>query len=267
MSNLDKIKEEGEDLALEESKRIHCPFCNDRTEKSMYITRKPAGVAYICYRASCNQYGYTNAPPPNPALRKAAREYGKKPFQPKVNTSQLVNVPPNVLTAMLSPYGLSLGDATRQHFKWDTAAQRLSMPVFDRSGYKIGTVDKAMDKNVVPKAILHRHEDVPMLHFPLYQKLDKKITLVEALISSVKVAKVTPCAALLGSSVSKAILDKLTKEGFSDIVLMLDEDAFAKAIKIQQRIGHLFKSFRIVKLDKGLKPKDLSLEQIKELVR
>lgn len=263
MKPWEHISEQGKYLQIHESLRIHCPFCGDKSEKSMSITRRGTGYLYICYRATCDKRGIVGAIPHNAELAELRK---KKKKEPKYCASTMEAIPLLIFQKMLEPYQITLEDCARQRFKWAREHERLYMPTFNRMGYEIGGSAKVCAKGKQPKVIQYYHSDVPMLHYPLDQELSSSIVLVEDTISSVKVSKVAFCAALLGSSITAMILGQLLKDGTTNIILMLDEDACNKAIKIKRKVGSLFNNFDIVRLPKGKDPKDLSTENLKELL-
>lgn len=271
MKPKEEIKKAGEFLAIDETKSIVCPYCIQAWEsqgrpkiwsprKSMSITRSYSGYLYICFRATCANEGIVGSP----AVKLNATT--KTTFVPSTNTNPLISIPTTVWRDMFEPYGVSKADCIEQHIQWDAQAQRVYMPVFNRMGYVIGGVGKASNRTTKPKVLTYRDKDVPMLHYPLKQDITQPLVLVEDIISSIKVSKVTSCAALLGSNITKPILKQLLNDEVRDIILMLDGDVGPKSLLIKKKLGSLFRNFSVCQLSNDKDPKDLSIEEIKELV-
>lgn len=269
---LQEIKIQGEALGIDQTKTIVCPFCFETwmkqgkpsewsPEKSCSITRSYIGYLYICFRATCSKQGIVRSPVCKPIATTKTHK-----FVSFTNTNPLVTVPTFVWESMLKPYGVSKADCISQHIQWDVKAQRVYMPVFNRMGHVIGGVGKAIAHSQKPKTLTYRNNDVPMLHYPLKQDITQSLVLVEDIISSIKVSKVAPCAALLGSNITKPILKQVLNDGVTDVTLMLDGDVGKKGIEIKSKVGALFLNFSLVQLSKDKDPKDLALKELKELI-
>lgn len=268
--SVEEIKELGTGLAIDETITVDCLFCNKdwedggrpihwSPEKSLSITRIPAGYLYHCFRASCTKgSGIVGDMLRMPAHR-------KKEFISKVLDRPLSNVPHCVCGKMLGTYNLTYQDVEDQEIKYDRQAERIYMPVFDYRGYTIGGVAKTIHKGLKPKTILYRHNDVAMLHFPKPVTHFNILVLVEDIISTIKVNKIAPCAALLGTNLNVAI-PTLLDIGVEYITLMLDGDASLKAISYKRQYENLFKGFEVVLLPNGKDPKDLSTSKLMYLI-
>lgn len=256
------IKTLGKDLALYNTITTYCPACQDsrsnKYEKTLSVTRKLEGLLYICHRQSCkfNKGGIVSE------RIQGARIINPKEFVPKVLNRPLVPLSFYLWSKMIEQYDISLEECQVQGFKWDKYANRLYMPVYDYRGYEIGGQAKASQKGIVPKVIGYRHNDVPMLHFPLGQEIGDSLVLVEDIFSAIKVSKTRPCAALLGTNLIDGMMKQLLDMGIKTVYLMLDGDAIKKAIKIRHDKGYMFWRFFLVALSPELDPKDLSYEEL-----
>jgi len=257
----------GKDLGYEETITTYCPACQDtrsnKQEKTLSITRKVEGLVYLCFRQKCkfNKGGIVSE-----KLGTTQKYKSQKAFVPKVLTRPLVPLSFYSWSSMIEPYDISLEECHTQGFKWDNQTSRLYMPVYDYRGYEIGGHAKASTKGAVPKGINYKHKDVPFLHFPLGQELGEELVLVEDILSAIKVSKVKPCAALLGTNLTKPMVAQLQEIGIKTVYLMLDGDALQKAIRIRHAKGHFFWNFFIIPISKELDPKDISYDKLRRLL-
>lgn len=89
------------------------------------------------------------------------------------------------------------------------------------------------------------------------------VVVVEDSISSIKVSRVLPASELLGSSLSRHKAVGLSRL-FDNLIIWLDADKVATAIKFKETYGILFKSIRVIYTDKD--PKEYSTEEIRNVL-
>lgn len=253
-----QIKEAGQSLQLGEHKRIVCVFCNAEHEKSLSITRKEVGYLFHCFRAACGKGGivgdYYKAP-------------GKEEYTPdkyRRYTGFLVKLPKNLWEKHVHPYGISYMQTKFQGIKYAPDIDRIYYPIYNYLGYPIGETLKAIG-NIEPKNLTNKWTDVPLLNFPLGQRTSSHIVLVEDILSSIKVSTQYTAAALMGTSLSEAGFEMLLRNNFRIFSVFLDGDAIIQSYKIANKYAS-FAKFNIIKTPEGKDPKDLSHEEIKELL-
>ena len=271
------VKEAGSSLFLDEQKTIVCPFCLDdwkaqgnptlwKPYSSMSITRAPAGILYICHRATCsrgNKGGIVSD-----TLTKANRTAKKNTFTAKHCEHSMSFVPEEVLSNYLAKYYINKQTALRQEFRYLPTERRIYMPTFDRRGYTIGGTAKTLVKGLKPKTIQYRHNDVPMIHFPKGQDsfTDGPLILVEDTLSAVRlVVAGYRAAALLGTHITDDMLRALANDE-RDIILMLDGDASQKAIQYKRQFSIFFGNFSVVLLSNLPDAKELTERQLEDLL-
>src|SRR3990167_8347883 len=98
----EQIRVMGMQLNVGDSKRFHCPFCGVTHEKSLAITRTPAGLLYICFRAKCNTQGIVGDVRMEPIKNQA--------FVPQIITEPLFTLPEDLYNKYLAQYSLDYQD-------------------------------------------------------------------------------------------------------------------------------------------------------------
>jgi len=267
------IKEKGIALYLNEQSSIICPFCEQdwvsqgkpvswKPYKSMSISRVPAGILYVCHRATCSQGNKGGLVSDTLGYKRPGKP---KQFEPKLCTHTMEFIPDGIYKRILANYYIDKDTALIQGFRYIPSEQRLYMPIFSKEGYTIGGVAKTLVKGLKPKTILYRHNNVPMLHYPKEQTEEGPLILVEDILSAVRL-KVAGyrAAALQGTHISQNMLKLLIKNERS-IVLMLDGDASAKAIAYKKKFSNYFLNFSVVLLSNLPDAKELTEEQLRKL--
>lgn len=255
------LQKEAETLGADESIRIHCPFCKDKTEKTCSITRKTGFLLYNCYRASCNRHGIIGdsfIP-----TKKSTKE-----FEPKYFTGDSYLVEQSDLDSIGYDKYLTLDDCDTECIRISHKEKRLIFPLYTYAGYQWGEMTKTWIKGKKPKTILYRHEDVPTIHFPFFTIQDsimyKELCIVEDILSAIKVSKITPCCAILGTHLSEDMFKLLSSQGWTTYILMLDNDATLKSIGIKNKYGSLA-NFHVIPMSKD--PKEHTLDELEEMVK
>jgi len=251
------------DLAIADSLRGVCPFCNAR-EHSFTITRNEEGLLYNCYRDSCppeDSSGFIGTMPQNVldvSSFKKEKKFRAKPF--KYPTTGL---PLDMEEILYSLYGFI------PVCKWDTGHFRLVFEARNYEGYTYGYVAKALSGYTRwkgPKSVNYFDTPGPHLYYPPFFKSPtvhlgpggylntESVTIVEDCISAQKVNGV----ALLGTHMTDEQALSLRKH-FNRLIIALDPDAAAAAQRIYRKYNLYFDNIRILDLDKD--PKDTSYEE------
>src|SRR4030066_138431 len=253
----------GQSLAPDESFRTVCPACNGghSKERSFTMKRVAAGITYNCFRAKCGVHGLIGDGPRSPATKKEKK--GREPYK-----GQLVGIPSAIFARFFIRYGLGHEDIDPQGIKFASDIGRLYFPIYDYRGYTIGENLKAVSISQKPKNLFTKFSDnVPMIHVPLGTQLKDTVVLVEAQIYALKVNKVTPCMALMGTFCSDGCLSLLRQIGIKEAHIMLDGDdaGITGALKLLNRLNPFFNTRSII-VPKGKDPKDLSLDEIRSIL-
>jgi hypothetical protein len=258
----DKIKELGKDLQVGETIRTTCPYCEAKHENSFAITRKPGVLLYYCHRATCGKHG----------LIGSMAEVGSGGMSSETRKSkirrydgELTPTPELWRRTFAERYGISSEELDRQGIRYSPSMQRIYFPIYDYRGFQIGENLRSIHASQKPKTLIYPWTEKALIHFPLNQRLDERLVLCEDQVSSIKVAKVTAGAALLGANLKG--LHLIRDIGIKKITLMMDGDNAGRiaTAKLSNQLSPFFE-VKAVYLPKGKDPKDLSIKQLKELL-
>lgn len=91
------------------------------------------------------------------------------------------------------------------------------------------------------------------------------IVLVEDMLSATKLNQLgIRSVCLLGTNINDNLVNRLLELNEEHVVLALDKDATAKAVKLSMSIGYLFKKFTVLPLEKDIK--DMTSEEISSVL-
>jgi hypothetical protein len=264
-----ELKLIAKEMHLNESRSMICPFCEEewkvqncpvewKPETSFKLTRVPAGLLYICFRASCGKSGLVTTDP----LLPSGQRYNPK-FQPRFFTGDLIALSSALYEHYIEPYGITQEDVIDQGIKYAPDEGRIYYPLYDMYGYMFGETLKTVYPNTQPKS-LHNFwsHTTPHLHFPLGQAVNQTLVLVEDVISAIKISNLTYCAALLGSHITEALVLYLKEHGVKEIIIMLDSDATGVAAGYVKKYQGVINT-RLAVCPKGKDPKDLTLDELR----
>jgi len=252
---------------------LSCPRCNKLDDKQFSISRlSPDKIAYICFRASCSFQGFVNSFTSNDVLK----DYKKNPKKTKDYRfkRKLVGLPVIQVNTLKEKYGLTREEIINNGLKYDYREDRLYQPIFNKYGFKVGATCKIFNgsrsRPGKPKTITYfeNNKVYKGLHYPCSSSGDSNLTtndlvIVEDILSSIKVSRHAPCVALLGTHINDTRILDIRKES-DTVVLMLDADAYKKALKYESTYSYLFNGFRVVK--PRVDPKELKDEEIRNYI-
>ena len=268
MQRKDDIKLACLDIPLEGTAQLVCPFCKGGStgERSLNVRRVEAGILYNCKRASCGKHGIVGS--------RYTRDHTRKYKDHKTNHYQGITeeLPEEVYNKMFGVYGIPMSTVLAEGVRYCSGLDRVYFPVYDYRGYCIGEVLKAANGQK-PKVLINKFSiDVPFWHFSLItvveHRLSEKLILVEDQTSSIKVTEVAPCAALLGTQLSDSILNQLRQFNLREVVVFMDGDRAGTLAsnRIVRQLRPFFSSIRAIRPPAGLDPKDMSYNQIRNII-
>lgn len=258
------IKDAALALAVGETTRIVCPYCEARHEQSMIIRREVEGLHARCYRAKCpRSYTFITSLPSSDWLGKQKQ----RTFSPKYYTKECIDPPWEILHYINDMYEISPEEVEYYHFKYNEEENRLVMPIVNIHGYEIGMQTKALSSVVSgPKAISYFFNEGEKAHFVIKPEFynSSTIVLVEDILSATKVGRLLPACALLSHGLTPDVANLLAAN-FSTMVVMLDPDALTKAVGIKHKYSLFFRNFSIIQLSKD--PKDSPFTELQQILQ
>lgn len=268
MALRDEVKLLGADLDVDDrSEHMICPACNGgrSSERTFIITRTDHGLLFKCHRASCTAYGFVRSI--GSELVKGTRPRNRRP-KAKPYTRDTVPLPPEQQGWLSTQFHISLQMLELEGWKWNDETQRVIIPIRDIRMAELGhnarywpELDGLRLGNVGPKSITYWNDlDCVKYHMPIREQRGDTLTLVEDQPSAVRLAQDTDALALLGTHVTNQLAATIQSMRYSRIVLVLDNDATLKALKIKQQLGLFFNRFDVVPLE-GPDIKDMTVDE------
>lgn len=243
------------DLPVGETQAGACPECG---KHKFYVTRKPTGYAYICFRATCSlapgYIGYSGGMYVSPSDQPIQKR--KRP----VFTGKTTFLSESDQQFLADRFNMVIRDED-----WRvTSDDEYAMPIRNARQEQIGTVVRqptwiGSPRNGVagaPKARTYLDEGEPKLAWYKQPGTDTCV-IVEDQISAMRIRDACSftSVALLGTTLSAEQAGHLAREKYSRYILALDPDATHKALAIARRVNGLFPNgLRVVFLDSD--PKD-----------
>lgn len=236
MNVRDKVILAALDLPAGLTTKVVCPAClgGASGERCMTISRSPAGVVlWHCHRASCGAAGRDGnslAPQITAPKRRTVVEYHPRqlPDDELAELCRKFDVKPEVL--------LDAG------VKWDAMTQRVLYPVIDYSGLKVGWFARTYDKTISPKTLTAVPTGSQPISF-FSAVASSALVIVEdvpsaiCLRSSCSVHTVALGGTYMSPGMEQDILKYCKWQGIQHVVIALDNDATAKAFKMQKELS------------------------------
>ena len=243
-------------LGIGESTRtITCPWCQANSPGSFNVTRQHDGIAYCCFRASCdNGKGFI----PLVSNTKHALKQSVKPefddFRLELNT-----VPTKIIQEISKRYQI---DDIHNYAKYN-AQYGLVFTITDLFKNVIGYSSKNLF-NTKPKTNTWRIAEGTFLYeFWSLGRATNPVFLVEDILSCIKIGSLGFNAiALLGSHITDLQALEIYRRGYRHIVLALDNDTWkqGKPPKLQKKFRLFFDSFNLLYIEQD--PKDIDKDQL-----
>lgn len=225
-----------------------CPFCNGgRThEISFNVTNTGTEILYICHRASCGKSGryFVDGDVPEDL-------FPKPRWKPQVRTPSKVELQQLINKYHLTPDELS---RLRPQMCVDTKQKRWWYPVFGPHGSTHGGVARSLEPGVRPKVLTYLDDTSYHLgSWYLHTSGVERIALVEDQVSAARLSGYVTTVALMGTHLHHDLLMFLARHRVQHLFIVLDSDAFDKAVKMSQGISPYFPKTTVVPLDVDIK--------------
>ena len=228
----------------------------------MDIQREETGILYHCWRPSCDEKGFIGTIISNLL---APEKRGKDTFLPKPLTHPTEEIGEEFYQEVLKRYGMPLKYLSSRGMRKLVGQDVVSMPILGRYGLPIGHTTKRFNVTKFQKKAIHYLEtNVPVLHYATPLNLSYTAVLVEDWLSAEKIRMMgIDAVALLGTTMNNAIVTDI-RRAYSTVVLMLDPDAYGKAIQIRQKYALYFNKFIVS--HSMLDPKDRNTKDLSNAI-
>lgn len=245
-----------------------CPSClgGHSSERSFTISMDSGGLWYKCWRASCGEKGFI------PLLSSWVGEYIPQKKR-KLFTHETAQLNAEQKRIFFQKYEITFDELSANGIVQCPSRHSFIFPVHNFSGFEIGKHERWYNWWHPPlegrnKADYYTESEAPITYFP--QWLDclwapysvRTLCLVEDALSAIKMNRIMPTCALLGSELREDVFDELRKLPFDRFIVVLDPDAWKKALGIKEKYG-LYKDIEVRQLEKD--PKDTPFTELRRI--
>lgn len=188
---------------------------------------------------------------------------GSKPkstFTPKKFSKETKTLDKDMLKMLEEKYGITPRELEDNNIIQIANRHGLLMPLYNLSDYAYGHTTKYFDSEY--KAVHYLTTDTSKLHFIRPRKRPTTVTLVEDVLSAIRVHRFNQGVALLGTNLTSAHVSDLKRLGVEELIIALDPDAINKAVKMKNQYGLFFSQTRVVSLSDD--PKNLEHDELKK---
>lgn len=215
------------------SSRCICPKCDGGTnrESSLDVRQEETGVMRLkCWRSTCDWYGITVTDP-------NAKIQSKNIKPPTVFRDPIVPVSGPMERRLVLDYGLTIDVYKAHGWGMNEAGDQLIMPVKNPYGHVRGHVTRTFES---PKrCYTFKATAQPWLDWWPGATSDTTI-LVEDCLSACRLSGLGyQAVALLGTSISVDQAKEIAVQSCGPVYIALDNDAFAKSLKLVLRHKHI----------------------------
>lgn len=274
-----QIQQMAMELPLGQSGRFMCPVCNGGSskEKSLSVTRRSETEAsFNCFRNKCNLGGGHVALFSD--VDGNVLKYNSTPKKPANNdiTHNLASLDMECVEFFMNKYHMTPAMLAYGRFQ-TTFDRRIYMWIFGPRRLKRGgSVRKYKELYVgrreytsIPKNMIHYNgtDNLALswyFHLCSRRKASDTLIIVEDIPSALRLTPYTDAVALLGTAFSPEKQREVRRMGYDRIILALDEDATAKAIKIKQECSLYLPSLEVLPLVRDIK--DCTVPQLEEVL-
>jgi hypothetical protein len=240
----------GEGLSVEEQTYETCPECG--RDRKLSLKRTDSGLLYCCLRATCGFKGFVGN-----VLGGAEPRAGRKdtPRRARPFEGRLQPLTPAQAAWFWERFEIAPRAAEGYGVRYAPEQGAFSFEVREARGYGRGTVLRYYDGSE-PKTVAYpEHPDKPWQAWyarrhPIRRQ---RIILVEDQVSAMKAASYMPAVALLGTNLSTAGALEISAVQPSEVIIALDYDATEQAFRIAAAFDLMFKSMRVLPLEKDVK--------------
>lgn len=227
-----------------------CPACKGGStgEGSLSVSKREGILLWKCHRDSC---GFAGG---EAGRRSKGEQLAAKGICRGVAGRQLEResevVGPQARATLSAKYGIGDNLIARAGAGWDTASNRLVLPVLSYRDERLGVVLRTLS-NQQPKTLNHTEKDAlawyvnPTPTFP-------GVIVVEDQLSAIRASTYLTSVALLGTHVNDERAAEIKASGYNPVYIALDADAWPTAVSIAIRHRGLLKP-RLIRLPKDIK--------------
>lgn len=203
----------------EETRQNH-DECNDRRGR-LYSRFVNNGWVWHCF--NCGKSGFEKCSPAERGKNYAQKRNMKTETDEKNTTCELPSdYRPITKHKWLSDYGITEEECLAYRIGISEKMGRIILPIYDENELLLGYQARAIEKSNV-KYITHKNTDKPLL-FLSNRRDGDRVVIVEDILSAIKVGRVAPAIAILGSPERAGKGVKLKIRGYPLVIIWFDAD-------------------------------------------
>lgn len=261
-------------FAPEEAGTVNIHHCKSgKDNDKLFITRCEDGLTILAYCHHCGKRGYHNqTDSANIKTLLAAKENRK--VLAKVGGKYEHKLPrdcksfgsdwPTPARVWVRRYGITKRELDDYGICYSESLGRVVMPVYDGDGLALYQARKIFDFDDGPKYLTYhnRNGSVWFSHLPSIRTL----VICEDILSAIKVSRLLPSCAVLGTSISDKSFNIITKQ-FDEFIIFMDDDNIdvrTKQLTLKNRL-EMFGKVRIVHT-KGKDAKEHTNQQLEDIL-
>lgn len=239
-----------------------CPSCRGGSskERSFNLWYSPLGLHYFCHRTSCGERGVVAANGRNITMTGQARLFEPRKFE-------YATCSPTMFAAnkFSEKYEITEQELIDNGVLCCPSRNSFIFPVYNLLGYEIGILERWYAWTGDAKRVLYYPQvDYPVMYMPRTCALSDTMVVVEDVLSAIKVSRIIPCCALLGTHLSRDVMLKFKEVGIKSLIFALDPDAAGKAIKLKKEVSLWFDEVSVVLLSQD--PKDMPMSELQDIL-
>ena len=163
----------------------------------------------------------------------------------------------------LKRYGVTFYEIEKAQLLWSANTQMLIFPFYGEENEILCWQGRYFPARV-PKVFTRGYPDTHILYYPNNDDNYDTIVVVEDCVSALKVSRHIASAPILGSSLSLNKAIRLSKV-FSKLVIWLDADKYATAVKTADKYRVLFDEVKVIYTESD--PKEYNTQQIEDFLK
>ena len=200
-----------------------CPYCRGGRsgERTLSVGRVGAKLVYRCHRASCGRSGATGSGSFSPSSGERGSSRAGR------GTPRTEELPSEIGDSLCRSYSINESEQDAAGLRFVPDSGRLFLPVRDRLGNLKGYTTRSLD-GTGPKSLRFVDNQCRAWYPNPYSKI---LVIVEDQLSAIRASSKFNAVALLGTHMTTEDVMEIRRAGYEQVVLLLDNDAFDKAVR------------------------------------
>ena len=218
----------GASLAIGEQIHVNhegCEAGEDR-KKRLYIKRTNDGaILYYCHHCGKSRAIRNSISKTKPFVKSGVKAYrgasGKRHLTTPIDSESDPGKWPANARVWCYRYGITDAEIKRYGFLYSERLRRVVLPIYNNGELVSYQTRRVFDDDERPKYLSYGNKDTV---FHVEHSSDKRLCIVEDLLSSIKVGRYINTLALRKTSLSDNELRWILEKGYNEFIIFLDDD-------------------------------------------